>query len=121
MLYHVTDLDRGLAEIARVLEPGGKLVANTNSRQHVAELYDLIGYPQDARVDVFNAENGEESLRRHFAQVERRDVVAVATVRDRQTLVDYQASLMVETQPVPDDVPLPFRVHSRGVVFVATK
>jgi SAM-dependent methyltransferase len=121
MLYHVTDLDRGLSEIARVLETGGRLVANTNSREHVGELYELIGYPQDARHDVFNAENGEESLRRHFAGVERRDVVAVATVRDRQTLVDYRDSLMVETAPVPDDVPLPFRVHSRGAVFVATK
>jgi SAM-dependent methyltransferase len=121
MLYHVTDLDRGLSEIARVLQPGGQLVANTNSRDHVRELFDLIGYPQDARHDLFNAENGEESLRRHFAQVERRDIVAIATVRDRQTLVDYQASLMVETAPVPKDVPLPFRVHSRGAVFVATK
>ena len=31
MLYHVADLDRGLAEIARVLRPTGRLVAVTNS------------------------------------------------------------------------------------------
>src|SRR5207302_7666109 len=31
MLYHVPDVDRGLAEIARVLAPGGTLIAVTNS------------------------------------------------------------------------------------------
>ena len=121
MLYHVTDLDVGLSEIARVLEPGGQLIANTNSKFHAMEVFELIGYPADARAELFNAENGEESLRRHFATVERTDVEAWATVRDRQILVDYRASLMVPTMPVPDDVPLPLRVGSRGVVFVATR
>jgi SAM-dependent methyltransferase len=119
MLYHVPDLDRGLAEIARVLEPGGKLVANTNSRDHCRELYELIDYPTAMRENVFRSENGEESLSRHFSHVERHDVVARATVRDRQTLVDYSASLMVETNPVPEDVELPFIVDSSGTVFVA--
>ena len=91
MLYHVRGLDRALAEIARVLAPGGHLVANTNSRRHCEEVFDLIEYPQAFREWVFNAENGEESLRRRFAAVERRDVVAVATVSERKTLVDYQA------------------------------
>jgi SAM-dependent methyltransferase len=121
MLYHVTDLDRGLAEIARVLVPGGRIVANTNSKRHAQELFDLIGYPADARRDLFNAENGAASLERHFTHVERIDVVARATVRDRRVLVDYRNSLMVETSPVPEDVELPLVVGSRGVVFVATK
>lgn len=121
MLYHVHDLDRGLSELARVLEPGGRLVVNTNSRRHCEEVFDLIAYPRESREWVFNAENGEQSLRRHFDEVTRRDVIAVATVRDRHTLVEYQRSLMTETQPVPEDVALPLRVHSRGVVFVASK
>ncbi len=121
MLYHVHDIDRGLSELARVLEPGGHLVANTNSRRHCEEVFDLIAYPRAEREWDFNAENGEEVLRRHFRDVTRRDVVAVATVRDRQTLVEYQRSMLRETQPVPDDVRLPLLVHSRGVVFVASK
>jgi SAM-dependent methyltransferase len=120
MLYHVHDIDRGLSELARVLEPGGHLVANTNSRRHCEEVFDLIDYPQDSREWVFNAENGEQSLRRHFDEVTRRDVVAVATVRDRRTLVEYQQSMIAETRPVPDELQLPFLVHSRGVVFVAS-
>ena len=30
MLYHVPDVERGIAELARVLKPGGRLVAVTN-------------------------------------------------------------------------------------------
>src|SRR5206468_852293 len=58
MLYHVTDIDRGLAEIRRVLEPGGRFIANTNARGHNRELFELIGYPLERRATVFNAENG---------------------------------------------------------------
>jgi SAM-dependent methyltransferase len=121
MLYHVADIERGLAELARVLAPGGHLVALTNSRRHCQELFDLIAYPQERREWVFNAENGEETLRRHFPAVERNDLVARATVRDRETLVGYQRSMSVDTQPVPEDVPLPFHVHARAVIFVAGK
>jgi SAM-dependent methyltransferase len=121
MLYHVTDLERGLAEIARVLTPGGRLVAVTNSVHHAQELFDLIDYPRRAREKMFNSENGEASLRRHFADVSRTDLVAWATVRDRHVLVDYRNSLSVATTPVPEDVELPFRVGARTVVFVAAK
>lgn len=121
MLYHVNDIDRGLSEVARVLAPGGHLVANTSSSRHAEEVFDLIQYPEERRRWVFRAENGEEILQRHFSQVQRQDIVAVATVRDRQTLVNYQRSMLADTQPVPEDVQLPLRVHARGVIFVATK
>jgi len=45
MLYHVPDIDRGIAELARVLAPGGRLVAVTNSELHLHELRELIAYP----------------------------------------------------------------------------
>lgn len=121
MLNHVPEVDRALGELARVLAPGGTLVANTNSNRHAEELFELIEYPREAREWTFRAENGEEALLRHFASVVRKDVVAVATVHDRETLVNYQRSTITDTQPVPEGVALPLRVHSRGVVFAATK
>jgi len=118
MLYHVPDIDRALAEIARVLRPGGALVAVTTSVLHLSELRELVGYP-DGHQEPFNRENGEEFLRKHFAQIERLDLETEVTVRDRQKLVDYQQSMSVATQPVPDDVELPFVVHGRTSIFVA--
>ncbi len=119
MLYHVPDLDRGLGEIARVLRRGGALVAVTNSVDHLGELCDLIANPSMAAM-TFNRENGEELLERHFAEVERRDLDVEVTVRDRARLVAYQRSLQVPSQPVPEDVELPFVVHARLAIFVAT-
>jgi SAM-dependent methyltransferase len=120
MLYHVPDIDRGISELARVLCPGGKLVAVTNSVHHLRELRDLIHYPT-GREELFNRENGEQFLRRHFPQVERHDADGTVTVRERAKLVAYRDSMQVDVGPVPEDVPMPFVIHRRTSVFVATK
>jgi SAM-dependent methyltransferase len=120
MLYHVLDLDRGLAEMARVLAPGGRLVAVTGSVRHIEELRELFGALRGFEKQ-FNAENGESILRRHFRDVERTDTEVVAVVEERETLEAYRRSLSYETRPLPDDIALPFRVHGRGAIFVATR
>jgi len=120
MLYHAPDLERGLAEIARVLEPRGTLVAVTNAVDHLRELRELVAYPLGLE-GVFNRENGEAHLRRHFSRVERRDADGVVVVRDRAKLVAYRDSLSVDSRAIPNDVELPFLVHRRSSIFVATK
>jgi SAM-dependent methyltransferase len=121
MLYHVKDIDRGLAEIARVLKPGGKLVAVTNSVKHLEELRTIFDTLMRGYEDRFNSENGDAALRRHFTNVERTDADVVAIVDERDVLEGYRRSLLYETRPLPADLELPFRVHGRTTIFVATK
>jgi SAM-dependent methyltransferase len=119
MLYHVPNIDLGLAEIARVLRPGGALIAVTNSVDHLRELRKLIGVRSGWEL-TFSRENGEDLLGLHFAHVERFDMETIVTVRTREKLVAYRGSMSAETQPVPDEVELPFVVHGRPTIFVAT-
>jgi SAM-dependent methyltransferase len=119
MLFHVRDLDRALGEIARVLRPGGRLVAATNSGRHVAEVWELVsGPPMEL---PFSRENGDAILRAHFVHVERRDVDAWASVADRDVLRRYFASTE-RGRPYVDAVPElaePLRLGVRTSVFLA--
>lgn len=90
MLYHVPDLDRGLAEVRRVLRPGGRFVAVTNGDGHTAELRRAAG--GGPVLTTFSSENGEASLRRHFATVTRQDVETRAVFPDRHSALAYLES-----------------------------
>ncbi len=120
MLYHVPDLDLGLAELARVLRPGGRLVAVTNSGFNLPELWGLFGQ-RAVREHPFSLENGEELLRRRFVRVERRDAAGTVTFPDRVAAHAYVSSSATRrhlADELPDwEGPL---VASRTVaVFVA--
>ena len=119
MLYHVPDVDRAVAELSRVLRPGGRLVAVTNSLEHLAQLAELLGVEREEL--VFSAENGESQLRPHFAEIERRDAAGWIVFPDRtaaQEYVDASAVLSNGGRQLPEfDGPL--RVRRAPVVFVA--
>lgn len=96
MLYHVADLDLGISELARVLRPGGRLVAATNGLGHLGELWALVGRDRADEPVRFFAETGEPFLRRHFDHVERHDVESAVTFADSAAVRDYISSLVAQ-------------------------
>jgi SAM-dependent methyltransferase len=120
MLYHVPDVDRALGELARVLEPGGRLVAVTNGRTHLQELRDLLG--GDFPTRTFSDENAEGLLGRHFVRVECRDAGGTIEFPDRAALVDYlEASHRLWGRQLPDGFDGSLTVTRSPLVYVAEK
>lgn len=78
MLYHAHDLASAIKELARVLRPGGFLVASTNGSRHLAELYAIdtavfgMSSLKSKNAEVFGAQSGAAILRDSFDRVEWR-------------------------------------------------
>jgi SAM-dependent methyltransferase len=120
MLFHVPNLDVGLAELARVLRRGGRHVATTNSTEHLKELREIAGSAA-AWTQVFTRENGAEIIGRHFDGVARRDADGWVTIEDDEVVRGFVASLDAEAAPVLPQYELPIRSRRASSVFVATK
>jgi SAM-dependent methyltransferase len=122
MLYHVPEVERALDELARVLRPGGRLVAVTNGLDHMGELRELLGLPTRTRT-TFSGENGEELLRARFNRVDERDASGTVTFHDRDAVLAYvqaSSSFFEGAGDVPE-LDAQLVVRRTPVVFVATK
>ncbi len=120
MLYHLPDPGVAVQELARVLRPGGRLVAMTYGADHLREVWKLVG---DAEVQLsFSRENGDAILGKSFEHVEVRLGRGVVTFPNREEVRIYISSTITRAdlaERLPDfDGPLV--AHSDSVVFVAT-
>jgi SAM-dependent methyltransferase len=120
MLYHVPELDDAVAELERVLRPGGTLIAITNSAFHLDELRELVG--SGPSPSTFTRENGAEVLSRRFADVRREDLDGTFSFASRAEIEEYVRA-SISMAPFVDDLPvsvaLPFTVRRGSSVFVA--
>lgn len=120
MLYHVSPLDQGLSELARVLRPGGRLIAITNGRAHLEELWSAVG--ADHEEPGFSLENGADHLLPYFTEIQRHDTPTHATFSHRDSAARYLRS--VDRSDLANRLPFsgwPRRVRGASAVFIAAK
>ena len=97
MLYHLPDPRDGVAEIARVLCPGGTAIVATNGMANMRELFELrrrvFGGDAGGQVSrAFALENGRAILEAAFSKVELRRYPDVLRCTDPADIFDYLTS-----------------------------
>ena len=126
VLYHVADPETAIAELARVLDADGSLIASTLSddtserRRAWATLFDEDPQPPPPPLS-FSRENGRHLLLQRFHQVEQADCDTTLVFSTRDRLSRYVASLppMNDLAARVPDLAEPFRLPEKTTVFHA--
>lgn len=99
MIYFSPNIEKALAEIRRVLVPGGIAYITVNSCETMAELNELaekfdssLGIDNNGYSARFELENGDPIIRKYFSNVEVEILDGKIIVDDAEPVVSYKAS-----------------------------
>ncbi len=96
LLFYCTDLQKACLEIARVLKPGGRLIASTYGTRHMKEITDLV-QAFDSRIvlaaenlwEHFGLENGRELLSPYFTDISCTRYEDAIAIDQPEPLIEY--------------------------------
>ena len=96
MLYHVPDIDKGLAEVRRVLKKGGRFYCATYGEHGIIEYLSKIlsAYGVEDNINKnFMLQNGYEILSKTFSKIEKLEYIDSLAVTNVDDMVEYIYSL----------------------------
>jgi SAM-dependent methyltransferase len=124
MLYHVHEPAKAIAELERVLRPGGWLVATTNGGGHMAELWEIakkvdlpMSFPEATDLS-FRAENAIALLSGDFDDIDMIRYEDDLVVPTPEPVVAYLASCVDRDLTDEELSALHNEVAGRGTVHV---
>ena len=98
MLYHISDLDKAISEVYRVLKSGGKFYCTTNGNGGMRPfLYEAMKqFQPDTKAFTqewsFSLQDGAEILQRQFSSVDRFEYEDSLAITETQDLIDWLKS-----------------------------
>jgi SAM-dependent methyltransferase len=115
MLYHVPNRAKALAEIRRVLKPGGHFYAATNGKRHMQEVREFVvsfdpslaarwDIASPASLNGFRIENGNQELSAYFSNVILHLYEDGLIVTEAEPLVAYILSTLFGKNLIADRV-----------------
>lgn len=106
MLYHVPDIDKGLAEVQRVLKKNGSFYCATYGEhgiiEYLSKILSVYGVEDNINKN-FTLQNGYEILQKSFQKVEKLEYIDSLAITHVNDMVDYIYSLSSIT--LLNDVP----------------
>ncbi len=99
MLYHVPDIDKAIAEVARVLKPQGTFYSATSGRHSMITFFSDTLRKLDSTIIfsgtlTFTMENGAQYLTKHFNNVILEPHINSSIVTDVDDILEYYYSTL---------------------------